>query len=303
MSGFEIAGVVLAVVPLFIEGGKAYATSYRCAREAANHSQRDKKLRDFYDNFYWETYELQQTIESVVEQLPNLSETRKQEVLKTRNIKDCTEYWHEDADIAEGLKQFLASENDLKTFLETLNMVLRQFHQLVDDKTLRMSKKDLSFIQMYRKMKEFQEQEIAGKATSSFLERFRFAGRTKRREVCLKNLHTWNKRISHVVGYATKKAKKRPIYAVSMDSKPPSSKMRALSRKLFMSLSKYWRCNCPTNHEARVCLATCGKDLPDSVASELYFHFLVRGSERINNRMWHEMMVMIRPVGWAYSCR
>ena len=57
-------------------------------------------------------------------------------MLKNRNVKDCSENWNEDADVAEGLKQFFASEDDLETFLETLNKVLRQFHQLVDDETV-----------------------------------------------------------------------------------------------------------------------------------------------------------------------
>jgi hypothetical protein len=296
MSGFEIAGVVLAIAPLFIEGGKACANNYSSAKEALDHSKRDKKLRDFYDNFYWETFELRQTLESVIRLLPNLSEARKEELLQIRNIETAYDTWYNDPDLNQSLNQFFASENDLQTFLDTLNKVLRQFHQLVDDNTLRISKDDVSFKLMYNKMEQFQREEASGNVTSSFFERFKFARRSKRRDICLQNLHTWNKRISRVAEYARKKAKPKVERSVSADSLVPSMKIRELSKKLFRSLSRCWNCSCPATHEARVSLATCGKGAANTTSPELWFHFLVCGSEKINNLTWHEMMVSIRSV-------
>lgn len=117
MSGFEIAGIVLAVMPLLIEGAKVFANNTVSAREALRHSKRDKKLGEFYDHLYWETFELRQTLELFVLQLPHLSETRKEELLQISNIETARDSWYNDPDIDQSLNQFFASENDRKTFL------------------------------------------------------------------------------------------------------------------------------------------------------------------------------------------
>ena len=302
MIGFEIAGIVLAVMPLVIEGAKAFANNTVSAREALRHSKRDKKLREFYDHFYWETFELRQTLESFVRQLPHLSETRKEELLQISNIETARDTWSDDPDISQSLNQFFASENDRETFFDTLDKVFRQFYQLVDDNTLRVSKDDVSFKLMYTKMKKFEEEEASGKIVSGFLERFKFARHSKRRDKCLQNLHIWNKRVSRVVDYAIKKAKSKSGRSVSAESTAPSIKIRELSRKLFRSLSRCWNCGCIPTHDARVSLATCGKTVADTTP-ELWFHFLVGGLGKINNCAWHEVIVSIRQVRSVSSRR
>jgi len=60
MSGFEVAGVVLGALPLFIEFGKAASSNAGAMRKAFYYSNRDDRLRDFYIGFYKETVFLRQ---------------------------------------------------------------------------------------------------------------------------------------------------------------------------------------------------------------------------------------------------
>jgi hypothetical protein len=68
MSGFEVAGIVLAVLPLFVEAGKSSHAA--AAHGAASPAMRDEKLLGFYEEFWWETWELQKQVEKVVMGLP-----------------------------------------------------------------------------------------------------------------------------------------------------------------------------------------------------------------------------------------
>lgn len=64
MSGFEVAGIVLAVLPLFVEIGRAL-----------DKVPRDQELKEFYEEFWWQTYELRKRIETVVKRLPGRTPT------------------------------------------------------------------------------------------------------------------------------------------------------------------------------------------------------------------------------------
>lgn len=143
MSGFEIAGIVLAVLPLFVEAGKFSASAASLLKNAAGKSVRDRKLHEFYDEFYWETYEMHKQMEQIVSSLPDLTEERKMQILNDREVQSCVDGWAADSDLARALQAFFASDSDLAVFLETMDKVLRLFYQLIEDETVKISKSDL----------------------------------------------------------------------------------------------------------------------------------------------------------------
>ena len=82
MSGIEIAGLVLAVLPFFIEGGKLSARYLGAARKAKSRGAEDEALLEFYQKFWWSTLDLKETLHELVEYLPGLSNQRKTELVE-----------------------------------------------------------------------------------------------------------------------------------------------------------------------------------------------------------------------------
>lgn len=138
MSGFEVAGIVFGVLPLFIEIGKAYSQHPAAFHKAASRNLRDDKLQAFYCEFWWETYELRQHIEMIVTELPGLTRSKKQEVINSRDLDN----WDKSLDIAQALKDYFASWDDYLTFQSVMTKILELLARLVRDETVHLSKSD-----------------------------------------------------------------------------------------------------------------------------------------------------------------
>ncbi|KAH6887610.1 hypothetical protein B0T10DRAFT_73730 [Thelonectria olida] len=288
MSGFEIAGIVFAVLPLFIEVGKAYSDGASALHKAASRPLRDEKLEAFYEQFWWETFELRKQIEKVVDELPGLSEKRKGEILKGDDV----ECWSRADDVDEALKSFFASPSDYLAFQKVMEKVLSLLSRLVEDKTVRISKAEKNHAKMYQTLEKFQKDRLLGDALSSFSERLKFWKKEKDRNTCLQNLATWNKRVAIVIDAACKTAERRK--AVSTRPKGPSSNLRTLSKRLFAALQKCWSCDCESRHEARFCLASCIHSKKDPAQSGIHFDFLIAHPNCQTKWKWREGTVMIK---------
>ncbi|KAF6514185.1 hypothetical protein HZS61_006441 [Fusarium oxysporum f. sp. conglutinans] len=286
MSGFEIAGIVFAVLPLFIEAGRAYSDSP--VHKAVSRSASDEKLQDFYEQFWWGTYELRMQIEKIVRDLPGLSEIRKGEILNAEDV----ESWCKAADVTQALSDYFASQDDYLAFQKTMGKVLDLFSRLVNDKTVRISSAEKNHAKMYQAMEKFQKDHLAGSTSSTFLERLKFWRREKDRSTCLKNLEAWNRRVAIVVKAASEATKKRK--AILTVPKGPSSRLRTLSRRLFTALSKCWSCDCNSRHEARFCLASCINSQEDPGQGGIHFNFLIADPHCQTTWKWREGTVTIK---------
>ena len=71
VTGVECAGLVLAVLPLFIEASKAYSDGVETIPDVSLVSRRDVKLSDFYDGFYWAVSELGEHITDISNVISN----------------------------------------------------------------------------------------------------------------------------------------------------------------------------------------------------------------------------------------
>lgn len=146
---------------------------------------------------------------------------------------------------------------------------------------------------MYEKLKRFQADHAGKKTSSDFLERFKFLKRKTSRDACLKRLERWNLVINKILvdrvddsGGNTESS--------SANQKPPSSQLRTLSQRLFVSLSKCWNCSCQEQHEAKFCLSSCGNSYKDPVEYGLFFDFLVSYPQCQGLWKWYDATVTIK---------
>ncbi|KAK3384602.1 hypothetical protein B0T24DRAFT_93051 [Lasiosphaeria ovina] len=295
MSGFEVVGVVFAVLPLFSKASKLYAQNAAAFHQAIYPKKRDEKLAEFYDTFWWDVYILRSQLEQVVSNLPRLSEERKQEIKASRSLDN----WDKAADVGQALKDFFLSGNDYLAFQKVMSKVLSMLARLVKDDSVHISMLDTDLPNIFKKLKKFQEDRDAGSTLSTFWERFKFLRREKDRETCLKNLRTWNKRVGTVIGPACEAAERQK--AVSAPVVVPESgfslQLRTLSRRLFDALGGSWLCGCDVRHEARFCLASCGGRYKEYATVDqvvISFDFLVSHQHRDATGMWREGTVMIQ---------
>ena len=77
VTGVECAGLVLAVLPLFVEAGKAYSDGVETILNVSLHSRRDAELSDFYDEFYWAIGELAQHVKAITDSISDATGSHK----------------------------------------------------------------------------------------------------------------------------------------------------------------------------------------------------------------------------------
>ena len=139
MSGFEVVGVVFALLPIFFEAGKLYSQSAVAARQATSPEKRDEKLAEFYDTFWWDVFILRRQMERVVSNLPHLSEERKQAIIASRSLDN----WDGATDVGQALRDFFLSPNDYLAFQKVMSKVLSLFDRLVKDDSAHISMLDM----------------------------------------------------------------------------------------------------------------------------------------------------------------
>lgn len=71
-----------------------------------------RSYKAFYEQFWWETFELKKHIEKIMNDLPGLSEDRKTEILKADDV----EHWSKAPDVAQALRDYLVSRDDYLVF-------------------------------------------------------------------------------------------------------------------------------------------------------------------------------------------
>jgi hypothetical protein len=137
MSGFEVVGVIFGVLPFLIEAGKQYSESP--LRKAIPHTPYDEELCGFYTSFYWEASELKSHITTLFQNLPNLPEEKKAEILQKEGPSD----WNKDPQVARSFSELLISIDDQHHFDIVMKKVLKLLDKLIDDESLKMTRADM----------------------------------------------------------------------------------------------------------------------------------------------------------------
>jgi hypothetical protein len=146
---------------------------------------------------------------------------------------------------------------------------------------------------MRERLEAFVKQKQEGTGESSFWERFRFIKNEKSRKKHLKRLRQCNEDMDLFVQSACKAADRKA--AVSRLQRCPSSQLRALSRRLFSTLHKCWKCQCQAQHQARFNLDSCGTMMHETQLqkSGLFFDFFVSQLPPQGQQKWLEASVTI----------
>lgn len=140
-------------------------------------------------------------------------------------------------------------------------------HGLTDQKLQNQEK-------MFQKLKEFQKKSRQG----GLVERLKFFLGVKNRNAILANLERWNGRLEQIItkvcddserggrrsnvttpSVTGSNANLHSATKTSQVTATGTTQLRALTKRLFTTLSKSWKCDCPTQHLAKFCLSTCSK--------------------------------------------
>jgi hypothetical protein len=137
VTGVETVGLVLAILPLLIEAGKAYSEGVSTIKDLALNSRRDEALGDFYDDFFIETHLINELLRGLVDQLSLCTESKIN--LKSRAGLDD---WEQDEAIKNALQEYLKTEENLNAFLLVNSRILELVDKLTKDKSTDLSKAD-----------------------------------------------------------------------------------------------------------------------------------------------------------------
>lgn len=139
ITGIECAGLVLAVLPLFIEIAKSYKRGIDTMHDLASQTRRDEKLEEFYEDFWWELFLLDRQIREIVEALPCLSDNRKTELTTAGHLDE----WTVDADVACALEDYFKSETDFNAFMVIMTKIVQLLAQVIKDTSVQISEADI----------------------------------------------------------------------------------------------------------------------------------------------------------------
>lgn len=138
ITGIECAGLILAVLPIFIEAAKSYKKGIDTIRDVASQARRDDKLEEFYEDFWWELYFLDRQIREIVEALPCLSDNRKTELTTAEHLDE----WMIAADVAFALQEYFKSGTDFNAFMLIMTKIIQLLGQVIKDTSLEISEAD-----------------------------------------------------------------------------------------------------------------------------------------------------------------
>ncbi|KAL5049496.1 hypothetical protein BDW71DRAFT_161702 [Aspergillus fruticulosus] len=298
VTGVEYAGLVLAVLPLFISTAEAYSKGAETLWGVVLRSRADEALQEFYCEFYWQ-------IGLLHEQLKNISDALVDQIqIDTNNdhVSSQLKSWRNNPATKKALIGLLGSEASFRMFETATMRIVRLLGQLLPRKSSIAPDEQA----MYERLQEFTVNKESGKTKTSFAQRFRFFRDKTHRDISLKNLETWNKRLGKLISEAESHNRLTRPQSVSQPSDILQTSpflrsligspaiVREVTRDLYAALSGCWACSCPGGHEARVCLnmegglEQAGADVP------ITLDMLVNVADGQTMAMWREGTVLIK---------
>lgn len=137
-TGIECAGLLLAILPLFIEAGKSYAKGVDSLMNVAVPDRRDEALEEFYDDFHEQVVEINEHINSIYN---FMSKTAQGE-----NFPPPTKLlskWREDPSIQKALKAYFGSDDRFNRFIRISSKICELLKSLIKDKAINLFANDL----------------------------------------------------------------------------------------------------------------------------------------------------------------
>lgn len=136
-TGVEATGLLLAILPLFIEGAKACKSSVHSIRQARKQTQVDKALEEFYDNFHREIVAINCHVDSIYGFLLNSID---RDILPRRT--DFLSKWKNTPAIQYALENYFGSKGKFRRFSSISHKIVQHLDSLINDKTTKLSNED-----------------------------------------------------------------------------------------------------------------------------------------------------------------
>ncbi|KAF2492888.1 hypothetical protein BU16DRAFT_514136 [Lophium mytilinum] len=246
VTGVECAGLVLALLPLFIEAGKAYSDGVDTVLNVSLKSRRNASLSDFYDEFYWEISELGEHVAEISRAISDSpGQYRPASALKLDD-------WIQNSEVEKRLRRYFGSEAAFNKFSTTSKRIVQLLAQLLKNQMTYVANKDLEESEMYEKLKGFALERETKRTKSNFMERFHFFRKKNHRNDCLQRLKLRNQRLRDLIEKVGSQTHGKSGFFLALTS--PSAPARLLTRKLYDAFARSWKCTCNGGHEARFCI-------------------------------------------------
>lgn len=134
MSGIEVVGLVLGVLPLCIHAWEWQSKSrFSFLQKALLRSHKKEAIAKFFQEFHWRTNELSRVLSNVLVENLNLPGNIRR-TLKAGDVDS----WVRNPDVRQALLEFFGSRELLDVVLERLSLISQLFIQLLDDETLQL---------------------------------------------------------------------------------------------------------------------------------------------------------------------
>jgi hypothetical protein len=143
VTGIECAGLVLAVLPLFVEAGPAYSHGLDSILDVSSQKNYDEALEDFYYEFFWAISELQIHATAISNAAsPGPTKTQSSSAL---HLND----WSHDSEVEKQLRLYFGSDTDFNRFVVTAKRIVKLLSQLLAPSAASISKTETVGFQSY----------------------------------------------------------------------------------------------------------------------------------------------------------
>ncbi|KAH7043809.1 hypothetical protein B0J12DRAFT_578316 [Macrophomina phaseolina] len=186
-SGIECAGLVFAVLPLFVEVAKVYSDGVETIVNVAVKGRWDKRLEDFYFDFYIQLFHLGEIMETIRSSIQSSRPFSSGEGHLTQFMTE----WDHDSEMERQLKNYFGSDDRFNAFTIISKRLLTLLQELIKDRTNRISSREQNTPNMFGKLKELAVARELESTKSSLLERFAFFRHREKRERAVNMLEKW----------------------------------------------------------------------------------------------------------------
>ncbi|EKG21480.1 hypothetical protein MPH_01201 [Macrophomina phaseolina MS6] len=297
-SGIECAGLVFAVLPLFVEVAKVYSDGVETIVNVAVKGRWDKRLEDFYFDFYIQLFHLGEIMETIRSSIQPSRPFSSSEGHLTQFMTE----WDHDSEMERQLKNYFGSDDRFNAFTIISKRLLTLLQELIKDRTNRISSREQNTPSMFGKLKELAVARELESTKSSLLERFAFFRHREKRERAVNMLEKW---VEHLRKLTEKSGTPpelesnpntitfKPSLADASDTTIPSISLRELIAHLHPALEAYRSCSCAEKHDIKICL----RDTYESVDLQpcLAIDFLLSGSFGASPQevIWQEGNILV----------
>ncbi|KAF2455838.1 hypothetical protein BDY21DRAFT_61870 [Lineolata rhizophorae] len=284
--GLEVAGLVLAILPLVISAAQNYGTVCEPVAVVFDRKKRDEIVTEFLSDLQCEAVLLQYTLEKLIHSLPTMTEDQKR-----RLLEDDGELWN-DSDVKESLICRLGSKKTANTLVDALKVISENFAMLVDspqrpsrntfprghqeDSRDSNPRRDSATEALpLEKLCELRDNVRSGTDFRELWSRFQFGLKAEKRKKLLKKITRRNIAISRLVQEATGEPSLSRDNDDSSCLGPAYLELRPIIIALYSEVRNRMKCNCRTPHQILMCQLRSLEEDGKCKDGEAYFDMIM----------------------------